>query len=113
MYLVFLILRPRSYGNDWLRAYGCMLEGQTQRGPVLAIIEDVHWIDPTTEELLLRAVHRLSQYPICLLATSREPFPETWSSGDNATCIARGDKHDRQQVSGPRRFQWQPCGPNR
>lgn len=76
-------LRERLVESLWLHA-----RGQTQRGPVLAIIEDVHWIDPTTEELLLRAVHRLSQYPICLLATSREPFPETWSSGDNATCIS-------------------------
>jgi class 3 adenylate cyclase/tetratricopeptide (TPR) repeat protein len=50
----------------------------SERTPVLVIIEDVQWIDPTTEELVLRALSLPSQDLICLIATSREPFPESW-----------------------------------
>jgi class 3 adenylate cyclase/tetratricopeptide (TPR) repeat protein len=50
----------------------------SERTPVLAIIEDVQWIDPTTEELVLRALRQPPADLICLIATSREPFPEAW-----------------------------------
>jgi class 3 adenylate cyclase len=49
-----------------------------ERTPVLAIIEDVQWMDPTTEELILRALSQPSQDLVCLIATSREVFPEGW-----------------------------------
>ena len=61
---------------------------QSERGPVLAILEDVHWMDPTTGELMLRAISRLPRYPICLFATSREPFPEGWRSFENTNLLA-------------------------
>jgi len=42
--------------------------------PVLIKIEDVHWIDPTTLELMSRMVKSLSGYNILLLITSRPGF---------------------------------------
>jgi class 3 adenylate cyclase/tetratricopeptide (TPR) repeat protein len=83
-----------------------------ERTPVLAIIEDVQWMDPTTEELILRALSEPSQDLVCLIATSREVFPEGWrrsgrtlsillerlSSADSASlirCISSGRFDDQ------------------
>ena len=42
--------------------------------PLLIKIEDVHWIDPTTLELMSRMVKALQGYPILLLITTRPGF---------------------------------------
>jgi class 3 adenylate cyclase/tetratricopeptide (TPR) repeat protein len=50
--------------------------------PVLAIYEDLHWIDPTSLELLSRAVNEIPNLPLLLVATARKgfrpPWPEHW-----------------------------------
>lgn len=51
-----------------------LLEIEAQRGPVLLIIEDIHWADPSTLVALRRTVHRLSDLPLLLLGTFR-PLP--------------------------------------
>jgi tetratricopeptide (TPR) repeat protein len=40
-------------------------------GPVLFILEDVHWADPTSRELLLYLARRLGELPMLLVATYR------------------------------------------
>ncbi len=42
--------------------------------PLLIKIEDVHWIDPTTMELMSRMVRALPGHPILLLITTRPGF---------------------------------------
>jgi class 3 adenylate cyclase len=39
--------------------------------PVLLVVEDAHWIDPTTEETLIGLMDRLAQYRIMILLTTR------------------------------------------
>jgi class 3 adenylate cyclase len=47
-------------------------------GPVLAIVEDVHWGDPTSLELLVGILNNIKRLPIMVLATSRETFSQDW-----------------------------------
>ena len=47
-------------------------------GPVLAIVEDAHWGDPTSHELLVGILKNLQRLPIMVLATSRETFAQDW-----------------------------------
>jgi len=42
-----------------------------RRGPVLMVLEDVHWIDPTTMELVGRTLDRIASVPALMLLTSR------------------------------------------
>jgi class 3 adenylate cyclase/tetratricopeptide (TPR) repeat protein len=58
-----------------------------ERTPVLAIIEDVQWMDPTTEDLFLRALSQPPQDLVCLIATSREPFPDAWYRNGHAVSL--------------------------
>ena len=51
--------------------------------PLLMIVEDVHWADPTTRSFLQRFAAGLHDRQVLLLLTSR-PRPElTWSEGTN------------------------------
>jgi predicted ATPase len=47
------------------------LLGLARRRPVLMVLEDAHWIDPTTLELLGQALDRIAGARVLLLLTSR------------------------------------------
>ena len=53
------------------RAFLAQLEGLAARGPVLVVLEDVHWLDPTSRELFDQMVERLQRLPVLLVATFR------------------------------------------
>jgi class 3 adenylate cyclase/tetratricopeptide (TPR) repeat protein len=46
--------------------------------PVLMIFEDVHWIDPTTQEALNLIVPRIAGHRVLLVITSRPPYQPPW-----------------------------------
>ncbi len=50
------------------------VKGLAQRGVVLLLVEDAHWIDATTEELLALAIERLRQFRVLILITSRPDY---------------------------------------
>jgi predicted ATPase len=54
------------------------LQGLAAKQPVLTIFEDVHWIDPTSLELLTMAVDRVPQLRVLLLITARPEFTPPW-----------------------------------
>jgi predicted ATPase len=46
--------------------------------PILMVYEDLHWIDPTSLELLSLAIEKIVDQPILLLATARPEFSPPW-----------------------------------
>jgi class 3 adenylate cyclase/tetratricopeptide (TPR) repeat protein len=46
--------------------------------PVLAIVEDAHWGDPTSIELLIGILSNIKRLPVMVLATRRETFSQDW-----------------------------------
>jgi class 3 adenylate cyclase/tetratricopeptide (TPR) repeat protein len=48
--------------------------------PVLLIVEDAHWIDPTTTELLEELIARIEKAPVMLLVTHRPNWRSEWSN---------------------------------
>jgi class 3 adenylate cyclase len=63
------------------------LEALAQRRPVLMIFEDVHWIDPTSHELLDLIIERIRRLPVLLLATFRPEFPPPWTGRPHVTTV--------------------------
>ncbi|MGO1120530.1 adenylate/guanylate cyclase domain-containing protein [Rhodovibrionaceae bacterium A322] len=47
------------------------LQQRLQAGPLVLFVEDVHWIDPTTADLLQRLRQKLSSAPLLILLASR------------------------------------------
>ncbi len=68
--------------------------------PVLFVIEDLHWADASTLELLDRAVERAIDHRWLLLATARPDFSCSW--GDVADVahvqLARLEQEDARQI---------------
>jgi class 3 adenylate cyclase/predicted ATPase len=48
------------------------------RQPILMVYEDLHWVDPTSLELLSLAIEKIADQPILLLATTRPKFSPPW-----------------------------------
>jgi len=71
-----------------LAALVSQLNGLCSRGPVICIFEDVHWVDPTTLELLERLVEQVPSLPVLMLVTFRPEFTAPWMGQAHTTFIA-------------------------
>ena len=73
-----LALTPEQRRQRTLEALTSQLEALTRQQPVLMIFEDVHWIDPTSLELLSRAADRIATLRGLLIVTFRLEFEPPW-----------------------------------
>jgi predicted ATPase/class 3 adenylate cyclase len=55
--------------------------------PVLFVLEDAHWIDPTTRELLKQIAARIAEAPVMLLITYRQGQAEPLVGLSNLTSV--------------------------
>ena len=85
---------PRRPMLDRLIAF---MQEQARKTPVLLLIEDAHWIDPTTRELLDRLSAGLRQSALLILVTLRTGTESLWSSYANATRLQL-NRLDRQSA---------------
>src|SRR5208282_1747180 len=69
-----LDLAPEQRRQRVLEALMSQLAGLARRQPVLMIFEDLHWIDPTSLEVLGRTVDRIRTLPALLIVTFRPEF---------------------------------------
>jgi class 3 adenylate cyclase len=60
----------------------------SEREPVLFVLEDAHWVDPTTQELLTRLVDSIAAVRILLIFTARPEFVSPWAGRDNLAVLA-------------------------
>ena len=63
------------------------LEAIARQQPVLMVFEDVHWIDPTSRELLDRIIARVEGLPLLLVATFRPEFQPPWTGLPQVTMM--------------------------
>ena len=57
------------------------LQALARRQPVLMIFEDLHWIDPTSREVLDLTVQKITELPVLLVATYRPECNRPGSEG--------------------------------
>ena len=66
-------------------ALAAVIEAMASRDPVLMLIEDLHWIDPSTLELLSLLIERLRSVRVILLLTYRPEFDPPWGGHAHIT----------------------------
>jgi len=99
-------LSPQRKKERTLEALIRQLEGLAHRQPVVMILEDAHWIDPTSRELLDLTVERVRSLPVLLVVTFRPEFQPPWAGQPQVTMLTlnRLDRRDRtalvQQIAG-------------
>jgi class 3 adenylate cyclase/predicted ATPase len=55
-----------------------LLKAAAARRPILLVVEDLHWIDPSSEELLGMVVEAASQMPVLTIVTTRNENVDQW-----------------------------------
>jgi hypothetical protein len=89
-------LNPQRKKEETFEALLRQLVALTQHEPALMIYEDVHWIDPSSRELLDRVVDRVATLPMLLLITFRPEFQPPWSGLSHVTMLALNRLSRRQ-----------------
>jgi class 3 adenylate cyclase/DNA-binding SARP family transcriptional activator len=91
-----LAVSPETKREMMLSALLDQLDRAATNEPVLIVFEDVHWIDPTSIDLLDRIIARAAGLPVLLVITFRSEFLPTWVGQPHVTMLplnrlGRGD----------------------
>ena len=83
-----LDLSPQRIKQRTLEILVEQLAGLAKQQPVLAVYEDVHWIDPSTLELLGLIIERVQSLSTLVLITFRPEFNPPWASHAHVTQLS-------------------------
>ncbi len=85
-----LELTPQARRAGTLRALVRLLLRLAAAGPVLVVLEDAHWIDATTHELIELLLARIERAPMLVLVTSRPEGRPTLVARPHVTPLLLG-----------------------
>jgi class 3 adenylate cyclase/predicted ATPase len=80
-------LSPQERKEKTSAALLAQLQGLAMQQPVYIIFEDIHWIDPSSLELLTIVVERVPHLRVLLLLTARPEFASPWPNYPHVTTI--------------------------
>jgi class 3 adenylate cyclase/predicted ATPase len=78
-------LSPEAQRREVLETLSRWLCSLAKQRPVVLVVEDLHWIDPSTLELLGMLIQQVHAAPVLLVPTFRPAFEPPWSAGPSAT----------------------------
>ena len=82
-----LALLPEQRRQRTLDALTAQMDALTRKSPILMILEDAHWIDPTSMELFGRVVDRIRNLRVLLIVTFRPEFEAPWIGRPHVTAL--------------------------
>jgi class 3 adenylate cyclase/predicted ATPase len=83
-----LTLTPEVQKRRTLQALLDQLVRLAVRQPMVALCEDVHWIDPSTLELVDLVIERVRQLPVLALITFRPEFQPPWTGQAHVSTLS-------------------------
>jgi predicted ATPase/class 3 adenylate cyclase len=92
-----LVLSPQHQKDKTMQALIDQVRGLAQQCPVVYIFEDVHWLDPTSLEVVHAMIARVQDMRVLLVLTYRPEFTSPWSGFTHVTTHTL-NRLDRQQV---------------
>jgi predicted ATPase len=75
------------------------VEGLAQRSPLLMILEDAHWADPTSLEVFGRIIDRARSLRALLIVTFRPDFDPPWVGRAHVTLLAINRLGERETLA--------------
>ena len=94
-----LDLIPEQRRQRTLEALTAQLAGLARQQPVLMIVEDAHWIDPTSLEVFGRTVDQIKTLPALLVVTFRPEFNAPWAGRPHVTSLALNRLGERETTA--------------
>src|SRR5215813_7274198 len=83
-------LTPQERKERTLAALLARIEQLAARQPMLVLVEDAHWLDPTSVEFLGLLVELIRNLPVMMLLTARPEFVAPWPVYAHVTCVTLG-----------------------
>jgi class 3 adenylate cyclase len=83
-----LEMAPAEQKERTIAALIALFEGLTKDAPVLAVLEDSHWIDPTSLDVFGRLIDRIPEMRALLVATFRPEFAAPWLGRPQVTSLS-------------------------
>jgi len=83
-----LDLKPQELKERTLQTIIDQLKGLSESGPFLLEVEDAHWIDPTTMELMGLVIEEIRHLPILMVVTYRPYFDCAWIDHRHVTVLS-------------------------
>ena len=80
-------ISPQRKKEKTFEALVRQVEGLTRQQPVLMLFDDIHWIDPSSLELLDHVIQRVAEWPILLLVMFRPDFQPPWAGQPHVTLL--------------------------
>jgi predicted ATPase/class 3 adenylate cyclase len=93
-----LNVSPEQQKQKTLQAFLTILLRRAAQQPLLFVVEDLHWVDPSTLELLSLLVDQGPTARILTLFTCRPDFPPPWTGRSHLTQITL-NRLTRRQVA--------------
>ena len=94
-----LELTPEQRRQRTLDALILQVQALTRSSPVLMIFEDAHWADPTSLEVLSRAVDRIAALRALLIMMFRPEFDPPWIGQPHVTALPINRLAQREVVA--------------
>ena len=94
-----LDLAPEERRQKTQEALTAQLAGLTRQRPVLMIVEDAHWVDPTSLEVFGRTVDQIKTLPVLLIVTFRPEFDAPWAGRSHVTSLALNRLGEREAAA--------------
>jgi class 3 adenylate cyclase/predicted ATPase len=91
-----LALTPQLRRQRTMEALTAQVEALSRQKPVLMILEDAHWADPTSLEAFSRAVDRTKTLGVLLIVTYRPEFEPPWTGRPNVTALTLNRLGERE-----------------
>ena len=79
---------PEHQIDEALDALAAHIATITTRKPVLMLFEDLHWVDPTSLDLIDRLVARVAGLPMLMVLTHRPDFDPPWIGEAHVTLLS-------------------------
>jgi class 3 adenylate cyclase len=93
-----LSLSPQARKERTLAALMRHIEVASRSAPILMMWEDMHWIDPTSLELLHLIVDRAQVLPTLLVVTFRPEFSPPWAERPQVTALTLDRLNDERSA---------------
>jgi class 3 adenylate cyclase/predicted ATPase len=94
-----LDLAPEQRRQRTLKALTSQLAKLARLQPVLMILEDAHWTDPTSLEVFGRTVDRIKTLPVLLIVTFRPEFDAPWVGQSHVTSLTLNRLGEREAAA--------------
>jgi predicted ATPase len=81
-------LSPQQQKDKTLEAIADHITGIAQQQPVVFVLEDAHWADPTTQELIELLINRIQVIRLLVVVSFRPEFAPPWEDSAHVASLA-------------------------